>query len=49
MMKDMPSAQGLDGDDVWNDERDVANDGYGYVLMLGKGYGFRKGYEKYAG
>ena len=28
MMKDMPSAQGLDGDDVWNDERDVkANDG----------------------
>ena len=41
MMKDMPGAQGLDGDDVWNDERDVkANDGY--VLMLGKGYGFRK-------
>ena len=36
MMKDMPSAQGLDGDDVWNDERDVkAYDGY--VLMLGKG------------
>jgi hypothetical protein len=24
-----------------------ANDGY--VLMLGKGYGFRKGYERYAG
>ena len=23
MMKDMLSAQGLDGDDVWNDERDV--------------------------
>ena len=45
MMKDMPSAQGLDGDDVWNDERDVkANDGY--VLLLGKGYGFNKGYEK---
>ena len=45
MMKDMPSAQGLDGDDVWNDESDVkANDGY--VLMLGKGYGFRKGYGK---
>ena len=35
MMKDMPSAQGLDGDDVWNDESDVkANDGY--VLMLEK-------------
>ena len=36
MMKDMPGAQGLDGDDVWNHERDVtAYDGY--VLMLGKG------------
>ena len=47
-MKDMPNAQGLDGDDVWNDKRDVqANDGY--VLLLGKGYGFNKGYEKVAG
>ena len=45
MMKDMPSAQELDGDDLWNDERDVkAYDGD--VLMLGNGYGFRKGYEK---
>jgi hypothetical protein len=44
----MPSAQGLDGDDAWNDERDVkANDGY--VLMLGKGYGFRKRHGKYTG
>jgi hypothetical protein len=35
MMKDMPGAQGLDGDDLWNDETDVKpNDGY--VLMLGK-------------
>jgi len=41
MMKDTPSAHGLDGDDVWNDERDVtAYDGY--VLLLGKGYGFRE-------
>ena len=48
MMKDMPSAQVLDGDDVRNDERDVkANDGY--VLLLGKGFGFNKGYVKYAG
>jgi hypothetical protein len=42
----MPRAPRLDGDDVWNDERGVAIDGY--VLMLGKGYGFRKGHEKYA-
>ena len=48
MTKDMLSTRGLDGDDVWNDERDVqANDGY--VLRLGKGYGFTKGCEKYAG
>ena len=48
MMKDIPSAQGLDGDDVRNDERDVkTNDGY--VLLLGKGVGSNKGYEKVAG